>query len=47
MQELIDANRERDRIKFIHSVLIRYQQEADLIPLENNEDSGERIRHHL
>ncbi|QNU37117.1 hypothetical protein IC801_15050 [Geobacillus sp. 44B] len=40
--ELIDAEKERERIKFIHGVLLRYQKEMDLLSQQENEDSGEK-----
>ncbi|MBB3868692.1 hypothetical protein DER53_03480 [Parageobacillus toebii NBRC 107807] len=45
--ELIDAEKERERIKFIHRVLLRYQKEMDLLSQQENEDSGEKIMQYL
>jgi hypothetical protein len=45
--ELIDAEKERERIKFIHGVLLRYQKEMDLLSSQGNEDSGEKIMQYL
>lgn len=45
--ELIDAEKERERIKFIHGVLLRYQKEMDLLSLQENEDSGEKMVKYL
>jgi CRISPR/Cas system-associated protein Cas5 (RAMP superfamily) len=45
--ELIDAEKERERIKFIHRVLLRYQKEMDLLSPQENEDSGEKIMKYL
>jgi hypothetical protein len=45
--ELIDAEKERQRIKFIHGVLLRYQKEMDLLSPQENEDSGEKIMKYL
>jgi hypothetical protein len=45
--ELIDAEKERERIKFIHRVLLRYQKEMDLLSPQENEDSGEKMVKYL
>jgi hypothetical protein len=45
--ELIDAEKERQRIKFIHGVLLRYQKEMDLLSAQENEDSNEKIMQYL
>jgi hypothetical protein len=45
--ELIDAEKERERIKFIHGVLLRYQKEMDLLSAQENEDSNEKIMQYL
>jgi hypothetical protein len=45
--ELIDAEKERERIKFIHRVLLRYQKEIDLLSPKENEDSSEKIMKYL
>ncbi|OQO95868.1 hypothetical protein BSK33_18285, partial [Geobacillus sp. 44B] len=45
--ELIDAEKERERIKFIHGVLLRYQKEMDLLSQQENEDSGEKMMQYL
>lgn len=45
--ELIDAEKERERIKFIHRVLLRYQKEMDLLSPQENEDSGEKMMKYL
>ncbi|MBA2876910.1 hypothetical protein [Thermaerobacillus caldiproteolyticus] len=45
--ELIDAEKERERIKFIHHVLLRYQKEIDLLSPQENEDSGEKMMKYL
>jgi hypothetical protein len=45
--ELIDAEKERERIKFIHRVLLRYQKEMDLLSPQENEDTGEKIMKYL
>jgi hypothetical protein len=44
--ELIDAEKERQRIKFI-GVLLRYQKEMDLLSPQENEDSGEKMMKYL
>jgi hypothetical protein len=43
IHELIDAEKEGERIKFIHGVLLRYQKEMDLLSPQGNEDSGKKI----
>lgn len=45
--ELIDAEKERERIKFIHGVLLRYQKEMDLLSPQENEDSSEKMMKYL
>lgn len=45
--ERIDAEKERERIKFIHLVLLRYQKEMDLLSPQENEDSGEKMVKYL
>jgi hypothetical protein len=45
--ELIDEEKERERIKFIHGVLLRYQKEMDLLSPQENEDSGEKMVKYL
>lgn len=45
--ELIDAEKERARIKFIQRVLLRYQKEMDLLSPRENENSGEKILQYL
>lgn len=45
--ELIDAEKERQRIKFIHGVLLRYQKGMELLSAQENEDSGEKMMKYL
>ncbi|EIJ80369.1 hypothetical protein PB1_08407 [Bacillus methanolicus PB1] len=47
IHELIDAEKEGERIKFIHRVLLRYQKEMDLLSPQENEDNGEKIIQYL
>ncbi|NNU92436.1 hypothetical protein ETC01_03710 [Geobacillus sp. NFOSA3] len=45
--ELIDEEKERQRIKFIHGVLLRYQKEMELLSAQENEDSNEKMMKYL
>ena len=47
IHELINPVKEGERIKFIQSVLVRFQQEANLLLAEKNEDTAEKMIKHL